>query len=98
QFRREMNASTPRAMAFQEFCRNEGQLLENLALYCALDEILHKQDRNRWTWLHWPAEYHDPNSEASRRFAEEHRLTLDFYKYIQFVTEEQLAAEQDYSK
>lgn len=98
QFLRAAKQDSPRAQAFREYTEREGDPLERLALYCALDEILHKQDRNRWTWLHWPAEYHDPNSEASRRFAEEHRLTVDFYKYIQFVTEEQLAAEQDYSK
>jgi 4-alpha-glucanotransferase len=98
QFRHAARQDSARAQAFSEYIEREGEPLERLALYCALDEILHKQDRNRWTWLHWPAEYHDSNSGASRRFAEEHRLTLDFYKYIQFVTEEQLAAEQDYSK
>lgn len=98
QFRRDMNANTQRAAAFQEFCRSEGQLLENLALYCALDEILHKQDRNRWTWRDWPSEYHDAESAACREFAREHRTTIDFYKYVQFVVEEQLGRAQAFAK
>lgn len=98
QFLTAAKTGSARAKAFRAYVEREGEPLERLALYCALDEILHKQDRNRWTWQHWHSEYQDPNSEASRRFAEEHRLTVDCYKYIQFVTEEQLAAEQDYSK
>jgi 4-alpha-glucanotransferase len=98
QFRHQIHLRTPRGLAFEEFCRNEGQLLENLALYCALDEILHKKDRNRWTWRDWPCEYHNPDSEACREFAREHRRTIDFYKYVQFVVEEQLGNAQAFAK
>lgn len=92
------SADSERKKRFESFCEREGDLLEKFALYCALDEILHKQDRNRWTWQQWPAEYHCPDSEACRRFVAEHRRTVDFYKYIQFVLEEQLAAAQSYAK
>jgi 4-alpha-glucanotransferase len=98
QFLQASKSGSARAQAFREYTAREGEPLERFALYCALDEILHKQDRNRWTWLDWPREYHDPNSEAARQFSQQHRITVDFYKYIQFVTEEQLAAEQDYAK
>ncbi|MCU1292855.1 MAG: 4-alpha-glucanotransferase [Bryobacterales bacterium] len=98
QFRRSAQSDPQRQTAFTKFCQREGDLLHNFALYSALDEILHKQDRNRWTWQHWPSEYHDPNSEASRRFAEQHARTVEFYKYIQFVIEEQLTAAQAHAK
>jgi 4-alpha-glucanotransferase len=98
QFLQGSKSDSARAQAFREYTAREGEPLERVALYCALDEILHKQDRNRWTWLDWPREYHDPNSEAARQFSQQHRKTVDFYKYIQFVTEDQLAAEQDYAK
>ena len=98
QFRRDRGRNPERAKRFADFCWNEGDLLHNFALYSALDEILHKQDRNRWTWQHWPSEYHDPNSEASRRFAERHSRTVEFYKYIQFVLEEQLREAQNHAR
>ncbi len=87
-----------RANAFAAYCQREGELLHNFALYCALDEILHKQDRNRWTWQQWPEQYHSPDSDATKAFAREHWRTVEFYKYIQFVLDEQLAAAQTYAK
>jgi 4-alpha-glucanotransferase len=73
-------------------------LLHKFALYCALDEVLHKQDRNRWTWRDWPLEYQSPDSEAARHFAAAHARTVEFYKYVQFVLDEQLSAAQAYAK
>jgi 4-alpha-glucanotransferase len=98
QFRHESERGSQRAVAFAEYVRQEGDLLEKAALYCALDEVLHKRDRKLWTWRDWPSEYQDPSSEACRQFADEHRLTIDFYKYVQFVIDEQLDAAQQYAK
>jgi 4-alpha-glucanotransferase len=88
----------PRFERFLAYCQREGELLHKFALYCALDEILHKQDRNRWTWRDWPLEYQSPDSDAARAFALEHARTLAFYKYVQFVIDEQLCAAQTYAK
>ncbi len=90
--------SAPRQQAFARYCDREGGLLHRFALYCALDEVLHKQDRNRWTWRDWPEEYHSPESEACQRFAGEHARLVRFYKYVQFVIEEQLSSAQAYAK
>lgn len=98
EFRHQLKENTPRAAAFAAFCRNEGELLEKLALYCALNEVLHKQNGSRWTWRDWPSEFQDPESEASRAFARNHRITIDFYKYVQFVVEEQLDQAQEFAK
>ena len=97
-FQQSMRGKSNRGAAFEEFCAQEGELLEKFALYCALDEVLHARDKNYWTWLDWPAEYQDPSSEACRTFAHEHREKLDFYKYVQFVIDEQLAEAQEYTK
>jgi len=97
QFLRSESTSGARRKAFAQYCSREGDLLDKFALYCALDELLHKQDRNRWTWRDWPEQYRDPESPACRRFAEQHQRTVDYYKYIQFVIEEQLAAAQAYA-
>jgi 4-alpha-glucanotransferase len=87
-----------RARAFADYCACEGELLDKFALYCALDEILHKQDCGRWTWRDWPEEYQSPDSDAAREFAQRHPRTVEFYKYIQFVIEEQLSAAQRHAK
>jgi 4-alpha-glucanotransferase len=92
------SAGESRAQAFREFCGREGDLLDKYALYRALDEVLHKQDRNRWTWRDWPAEYHDPESDACRGFAGAHARTIEYYKYSQFVLEEQLTEVQSHAK
>lgn len=83
-----------RARLFDEYCACEGELLDKFALYCALDEILHKQDRNRWTWRDWPEPYQHADSDAVRAFAQQYRRTVEFYKYIQFVIDQQLCAVQ----
>jgi 4-alpha-glucanotransferase len=98
EFRKREGGDGARTQAFAEYCSREGALLDKFARYCALDELLHKQDRNSWTWGDWPVEYRDPESAACRKFAEEHSRTVDFYKYIQFVIEEQLSAAQEYAQ
>lgn len=96
QFRR--FADPERRKAFAAYCAREGDLLHKFALYRALDEVLHKQDRKRWTWLDWPEEYQSPDSLACRAFEREHARLIEFYKYTQFVIDEQLAAAQAYAK
>ncbi len=92
------NQSSPRAHAFAEYSQREGDLLQKFALYSALDQFLHEEDANRWTWRDWPAPYQTPDSLESLAFAHEHAKLVDFYKYIQFLIDEQLAEAQQYAK
>jgi 4-alpha-glucanotransferase len=96
QFRRDRQSQ--RAAAFRAYCEREGDLLWKFALYCALDETLHKQDRNCWTWRDWPGPYQNPGSPETQAFAREHGRLVEFYQYIQFVLEEQLSAAQQYAR
>ncbi len=98
EFRRERTRNAERERLFAEYCRREGDLLDKYALYRALDEILHKQNRNRWTWRDWPDEYQSPQSDAAQQFARDHARLLEFHKYVQFVIEEQVATVQGYAK
>lgn len=98
EFRRSRADKPARAKAFFHYCAREGELLERFALYSALDEILHKQSPNCWVWGDWAFEYQDPQSVACVQFAKEHSRLVEFYKYIQFIIEEQLAAAQSYAK
>lgn len=98
EFRRARRENSDRARAFEDYCAREGDLLHKFALYCALDEVLHKRDRTCWTWQHWPEPFRSPDSEACRAFAAEHARLIEYYKYIQFVLEEQLNETQRYAK
>ena len=98
EFRRSRTRDSARAKAFADYCAQEGDLLHKFALYCALDEFLHKQDPNRWTWRDWRIEYQDSESETCHRFAERHSRSVDFYKYVQFVIHEQLSDAQAFAK
>ncbi|MBV9937210.1 MAG: 4-alpha-glucanotransferase [Acidobacteriaceae bacterium] len=98
EFLRRRTKNPERAKAFADYCEAEGDLLHKFALYCALDEALHKQDRNRWTWQDWPLEYQSPDSDACRKFVKEHARSVEFYKYIQFILEEQLRETHEHAK
>ncbi|HEY7209304.1 MAG TPA: 4-alpha-glucanotransferase [Bryobacteraceae bacterium] len=96
EFRRGGNMDRKRL--FSAYCEREGSQLERFALYCALDEALHKQNRNWWTWRDWPQPYQNPDSAESQAFALTHGRSIEFYKYVQFVLEEQLAAAQQHAR
>lgn len=94
----EQSASPERKKAFEEYCQREADPLTKFALYCALDDVLHKQDRNRWTWRDWPVDFQNPASTACKEFASQHSRLIRYYKYIQFVLEEQLNEVHLYAK
>ena len=97
---REFMRSAPQARrkAFEQYCRQEGDLLDKFALYKTLNEVLHKQDDSRWTWLDWPSQYHDPDSSACQEFAVTYKRLIESFKYVQFVLEEQLIEAQTHAK
>src|ERR1035438_5390350 len=68
QFLREWRTGSARAAAFETFREREGELLERFATYCALDEEMHRRNRDVWLWTDWPAPYQDPDSAETRAF------------------------------
>ncbi|MBV8198379.1 MAG: 4-alpha-glucanotransferase [Candidatus Eremiobacteraeota bacterium] len=80
-----------RAAQFREFVRAGGASLEDLARYEALAEYLHSADERHYGWLQWPQEYRSPRSAAVERFARERRERVDFYLYLQWLADRQLA-------
>ena len=97
-FLRELDQNGDRAQDFRRYVEQEDGLLDRYAVYCALDEALHRKDRNVWLWQDWPAEYQDPDSAATRAFAREHRRLVLFYKYAQWQIEQQLQEVQRRAK
>lgn len=82
---------------FDAWAAAEGELLEEFAVYLALDEAMHKRDRNVWLWTDWPARYHDPRSPEVRQFAREHWRSVMFYKWVQWHIDLQLAQAQQHA-
>jgi 4-alpha-glucanotransferase len=87
----------PQYAEFRKYAAREGELLDRFATYCALDEWLHKSNEGLWTWRDWPAEYQNPSSEATRRFAADHPEEILFHKYVQWQFDRQLGEAQDYA-
>lgn len=90
-FLREYRRGTPRAGEFRRYLAAEGELLDRYALYCALDEVIHKAHRNIWIWPDWPEEFRDIHSPAIKTFIRTHWRLILFYKYVQWQVDLQVA-------
>jgi (1->4)-alpha-D-glucan 1-alpha-D-glucosylmutase len=83
---------TPRARAFRAFQAREGERLRRHALFEALQERFHRADPAVWGWPVWPAECRDPASPDVEHLAERLRERVEFYEYLQWQADVQLAA------
>jgi 4-alpha-glucanotransferase len=84
-----------------EFCQFKtagGASLQQLALYDALHMYLYQQDSQHWGWPNWPEQYREPQSDAVQQFAIAHKAELEFYCYLQFIAQKQLAQVQRIAK
>ena len=80
--------SAGRELAFGNYRRTEGAGLEDFATWCALAEA-HGED-----WRVWPEDLRDKGSAAVDDFRAGHRHRIDFWAWVQWVTDEQLAGAQ----
>lgn len=92
--RDEWSKGSQRAKLFDAWRAKQGDLLERFAVYCALDEVLHLQDRELWIWPDWPEAYHSPDSPKVRQFAEAHWRRVLFHQWSQWQVDLQLEAAQ----
>jgi 4-alpha-glucanotransferase len=83
---------------FQTYVTAEGDLLRRYALYCALDETLHKRNPDVWIWPQWPAELQEPDSPAVQAFAAAHPRLIEFYSWLAWTVDCQLARVQQHAK
>ncbi|MFB6712651.1 4-alpha-glucanotransferase [Streptomyces sp. NPDC056358] len=77
-----------RRAAYCDFLAEQGQALEDHALWCALAEV-HGSD-----WHSWPAALRDPRSQATARARRELMDRVDFHSRLAWLTDSQLAAAQ----
>jgi 4-alpha-glucanotransferase len=95
-FRREhLEQGTARAVAFGDYRRERGEPLRLHTLHDAIDEQLRSRDAVKyWGWPSWPDELRDPRHPGAYEFERQHRVTVEFHAWLQWVADEQLGAVQ----
>ena len=81
-----------RARAFRQFRERGGAMLENHARFEVLQEHFRGQNPDVWGWPAWPAEYRKPQASAVNDFANEHGERVQYFAWLQWLCDEQLAA------
>jgi 4-alpha-glucanotransferase len=94
EFLREYRAGTARAKEFLRWRGAEGSLLDNFAVFLALDEVLHRRNRDLWIWPEWPEEYRDPQSHAVLEFGRRHWGRVLYHQWVQWQIDSQLGEVQ----
>jgi (1->4)-alpha-D-glucan 1-alpha-D-glucosylmutase len=80
-----------RARAFRAFQAEEGLALRQHARFEALQAHLYREDPTVWGWPVWPRAYRDPRSPEVAQFEREQLEEVEFYEYLQWQTDLQLA-------
>ena len=83
---------------FRAYLQAEGNLLRQYAVYCAIDETLHKQNPEFWIWPDWPTDFQDPYSPTVQAFAAAHPRLVEFYSWLAWTVDAQLADVQRHTK
>jgi (1->4)-alpha-D-glucan 1-alpha-D-glucosylmutase len=82
----------PRLQAFTAFVERCGERLETFALYDALTEHFATNEGRTRGWMTWPSAYHDRHGAAVKEWGVKNRRRVEYFKYLQFLIDEQLAA------
>lgn len=85
-------AEDRRAREFRDFQAAGGKVLRRQALFEALQQHFFDEDASIWGWPAWPEPYRDPDAKAVARFAAEQPERVEFFEYLQWQAELQLAA------
>jgi len=83
---------------FERYVTSEGELLRDYAVFCAIDEEMHRRDANVWLWTQWPEEYQDPRSPTVHDFAQTHAHRVMFFQFLQWHISRQAAEAQAHAK
>ena len=87
-----LEAGTVRAELFRDYVQAQGEALRLHALQEALQEHFHRLNEEVWGWPLWPADYRDPESAAVAEFCEAKLERVEFFQYVQWLADGQLAA------
>jgi 4-alpha-glucanotransferase len=81
-----------RELAYRAFCRREGQALDDFAAWCAHSEAYGPD------WHEWPEAHRHPRSAAVGEFVAAIPDIVDFYRWLQWLLDEQLADAQSVAR
>ncbi len=85
-------ARKERRASFRAFVERGGERLERFAIYEALTERFARDGGRVRGWQTWPEEFRDARAPAVRLWAAKARRRVDYFKYLQWLADEQLAA------
>ena len=77
--------------AFRDFQRDGGQSLADFAVFEALHEHYCREGVG-FSWRDWSASLRNPRSPEVAKFAAAHRERVEFFQYLQWEADRQLAA------
>jgi 4-alpha-glucanotransferase len=82
---------TDLGQSFRGFQQESGQSLVDFTVFEALHEHYCKEKRG-FSWHNWPPSLRDPRSPAVVAFAAAHREQVEFFQFLQWEADRQLAA------
>ena len=86
-----LDTGSERAKEFKMFKASGGKRLFNHTVFLALKEYLADRDPTFRNWRNWPLVFQDPSTKEVLRFTRRKRSLIDFYNYILWQSEIQLA-------
>jgi 4-alpha-glucanotransferase len=89
---------TERGARFRAFQRWAGEQLTRHATFEALHERFFSSDPGLWSWRRWPNGFSDHASPEVAAYAQSERERVEFYEYLQWIADDQLAAAQAKAK
>ncbi len=90
---RELGSGSDRDLAFQKFVAEQGEAVKLQATYDALLVHFSKEMKEDvWGWQQWPEAYQDHASPEVAEFIKGHTDEINFFLYLQFLSDEQLNA------
>jgi 4-alpha-glucanotransferase len=84
-------AASTLGQAFRDFQQSGGVSLADFARFEALHEH-HLRENRQFSWRSWPAPMRNPRSPEVAAFAAVHRDRVEFFQFLQWEAERQLAS------
>ena len=87
-----LESDSARTKSFRQFQQDGGEDLYRFAVFETLQSFFHQQDPSIETWQQWPQEFQDPDSDTTTQWAQASMVDIEFYQYLQWNCDQQLAA------